>query len=162
MYVRISAFFLTLAFLVSASTSNAQSMDYLRHNKIFNLCSYERECSGCYDCEFQKYTVKIKNLVDKKIKKVSYVYYSEARNKVITKEGVIIGGLIDFKQIGHINMCLPDGKHWAISEIVYDDDSKQAFVVKDRLATFYQEPDECDCNKQPNNYTNPNIGKDNW
>jgi hypothetical protein len=146
-----------IAFLFAAVNAGAQSMDYLRHNKIFNLCSYDRECSGCYDCEFQRYKVRIKNLQDKKIKKVSYVYYSDSRNKIITREATIIGGVIDYKQVGHLMMCLPDGKHWAISEIVYEDDSKNSFVVKDRLSQFIQEPDECDCNKEPNKYPDPNI-----
>ncbi len=140
-------FLLCLSFVCSVKLS-AQSMDYLRHNKTFYLCEYQRDCSGCYDCDMQRFTVKIKNLVDKRIKKVSYVYYLESRNKVVTAEGVIIGGIVDYKQIGFITMCLPNGLNWAISEIVYDDDSKVSFIVKDRLSDFRQEPDECDCNKR--------------
>jgi hypothetical protein len=132
-------------------------MDYLRHNKIFNLCSYERDCSGCYDCDYQRFTVRIKNLQDKKIKKVSYVYYSRSRNRIITKEGSIIGSVIDYNQVGHVIMCLPNKDNWAISEIVYEDDSKYNFVVKDRLTDFIQEPDECECNRKPNEITDPNI-----
>ncbi len=148
MLTRMRLLLLLCAMALGTAKLNAQSIDYLRHNKIFNLCSYKLDCSGCYDCEQQKYTVKIKNLADKKIKKVSYVYYSAPRNKVVTREATIIGTVIDFKQVGFLNMCLPNGIHWAISEIVYEDDSKSTFVVKDRLEDFVQEPDECDCNKR--------------
>ncbi|GAA4468092.1 hypothetical protein GCM10023093_25060 [Nemorincola caseinilytica] len=134
-------------------------MDYLRHKKTFHLCSFELDCSGCYNCHYQKYTVRIKNVVDKKITGVYYTYYSESRNRLVTKEGEIIGGVMDPGQIGHITMCMPNGKHWAISKIVYDDESSQSFVVNDRLDQFVQEPDECDCNKQPNNFPDPNIGR---
>jgi len=140
-------FLLSISFFCLAK-SNAQSIDYLRHNKIFNLCDFERDCSGCYDCDMQKYTVRIKNLVDKKIKKVSYVYFSTARNTIVTKQATIIGSVIDFKQVGVLNLCMPNGLHWAITEIAYDDDSKNSFVVKDRLEDFIQEADECDCNKR--------------
>ncbi len=159
MYTRISAFFLSLFVLVSAHRAAAQSMDYLRHNKIFNLCSFERDCSGCYDCEYQRYTVRIKNLLDKQIKQVSYVYYSDSRNKVITRQATIVGSVIDPDKIGHLIMCMPNGRNWAITELVYEDDTKNNFIVKDRLSQFYQEPDECDCARKPNNYTNPNIGR---
>lgn len=140
-------FSLCISLLCSAKLS-AQTIDYLRHNKIFYLCDYERECSGCYDCDKQKFTVKIKNLVDKKIKKVSYVYFSTPRSVIVTREATIVGSVIDYKQVGFLNLCLPDGIHWAISEIVYEDDTKNSFVVKDRLSDFIQEPDECDCNKR--------------
>lgn len=159
MRTRISVFFFSFIFLLGAVKAGAQSMDYLRHNKVFNLCSYELDCSGCYNCNYQKYTVKVKNLVDKKITGISYTYYSESRNKLVTKQGEIIGGLIEHNHVGHIIMCMPNGKHWAISEITYDDDTKQSFVVKDRLDQFTQEPDECDCNKEPNNFPDPNIGR---
>jgi hypothetical protein len=156
MLTRMRILFLLCLSFSAAGKVNAQSIDYLRHNKIFNLCAFERECSGCYDCDKQKFKVKIKNLVDKKIKSVSYVYFSDAKNKIVTKEGVIIGGVIDYKQVAIINMCLPNGQHWAISEIVYEDDSKTSFVVKDRLDNFIQEPDECDCNARTV-MPNPNI-----
>lgn len=136
---------------------SAQSMDYLRHNKTFNLCSYERECSGCYDCNMQRYNVKVKNLVDKNIKQVTYQYFSETRRKVLTKVAVINNGKIEYNQIGYLTMCLPNGLHWAITEILYEDDSKVTFEVKERLDQFLQEPDECDCNKPKNRYPNPNI-----
>jgi hypothetical protein len=157
MNIRIGlALLLSIAF-ITPSRLSAQSIDYLRHNKIFNLCSYKLECSGCYDCNMQRYTVKVKNLVNKSIKQVSYQYFSETRKRVYTKVGVITGGLIDYNQIGFITMCLPNKLHWAITEIVYDDDSKVTFEVKDRLDLFVQEPDECDCNKPKNRYPNPNI-----
>lgn len=148
MLIRRRLLFLLGLISFIGGSARAQSIDYLRHNKIFNLCSYERECSGCYDCQMQKFDVRIKNLVDKKIKKVSYVYYSSSRNKVLTKDATIVGSVIDHKQVGVLNMCLPNGIHWAISEIVYEDDSKNSFVVKDRLEDFVQEADECDCNKR--------------
>jgi hypothetical protein len=147
--------FMCVSFLFSAK-SNAQTIDYLRHNKTFYLCEYERECSGCYDCDQQKFTVKIKNLVEKQIKSVSYVYFSGPRNAVVTREATIVGSVIDYKQVGFLNVCLPNGIHWAISEIVYEDDSKINFIVKDRLEDFIQEPDECDCNKRTI-MPNPNI-----
>ncbi len=141
----------------SKARLSAQSMDYLRHNKTFNLCSYERECSGCYDCNMQRYKVKVKNLVDKSIKQVSYQYFSETRRKVSTKIAVINNGKIEYNQLGYLTVCLPNGLHWAITEIIYEDDSKVTFEVKDRLDQFVQEADECDCNKPKNRYPNPNI-----
>jgi len=157
MKIRIGLLLLLSGLFFSHTRLGAQSMDYLRHNKTFNLCSYERECSGCYDCNMQRYKVKVKNLVDKSIKQVSYQYFSETRRKVSTKVAVINNGKIEYNQIGYLTMCLPNGLHWAITEIVYEDDSKVTFEVKDRLDQFLQEPDECDCNKPKNRYPNPNI-----
>ena len=156
MHVRMRLLLLLCVSFVLSARAGAQSMDYLRHTKTFYLCDFHRECSGCYDCDRQKFTVKIKNLVDKKIKKVSYVYYSDIHNKIVTKEAVIIGSVIDYKQIGFLNLCLNNDQHWAISEIVYEDDSKVSFVVKDRLDSFIQEADECDCNERTT-LPNPNI-----
>ncbi len=147
---------LTVSFFSSARVS-AQSMDYLRHNKTFNLCSFKLDCSGCYDCNMQRFDVKIKNLVDKSIKQVSYQYFSETRRKVFNKVALINNGKIDYNQIGYLTLCLPNGLHWAITEIVYEDDSKVTFEVKDPLNQFIQEADECDCNKPKNRYPNPNI-----
>lgn len=157
MKIRIGILLLLSGLFFSHTRLGAQSMDYLRHNKTFNLCSYELECSGCYDCNMQRYKVKVKNLVDKSIKQVSYQYFSETRRKVSTKVAVINNGKIEYNQIGYLTMCLPNGLHWAITEIVYEDDSKVTFEVKDRLDQFLQEPDECDCNKPKNRYPNPNI-----
>lgn len=147
---------LLCATILSLPALRAQSIDYLRHNKTFYLCDFEKDCSGCYDCEMQKYTVRIKNRVEKQIKEVSYVYYSAPRNKILTKKATIIGSVIDHNQVGLLNICIPNGLHWAISELVYADDSKISFVVKDRLDEFVQEADECDCNKRTV-MPNPNI-----
>ena len=157
MNIRIGLLLLLSGLFFSHARLSAQSMDYLRHNKTFNLCSYERECSGCYDCNMQRYKVKVKNLVDKSIKQVSYQYFSETRRKVSTKIAVINNGKIDYNQLGYLTLCLPNGLHWAITEIVYEDDSKVSFEVKDRLDQFLQEADECDCNKPKNRFPNPNI-----
>ena len=157
MKIRIGLLLLLSGLFFSHTQLSAQSMDYLRHNKTFNLCSYERECSGCYDCNMQRYKVKVKNLVDKNIKQVTYQYFSETRRKVSTKVAVINNGKIEFNQIGYLTMCLPNGLHWAITEILYEDDSKATFEVKERLDQFLQEADECDCNKPKNRYPNPNI-----
>ncbi len=157
MKIRIGLLLLLSGLFFSHTQLSAQSMDYLRHNKTFNLCSYERECSGCYDCNMQRYNVKVKNLVDKNIKQVTYQYFSETRRKVSTKVAVINNGKIEYNKIGYLTMCLPNGLHWAITEILYEDDSKATFEVKERLDQFLQEPDECDCNKPKNRYPNPNI-----
>lgn len=157
MKIRIGLLLLLSGLFFSHTQLSAQSMDYLRHNKTFNLCSYERECSGCYDCNMQRYKVKVKNLVDKNIMQVTYQYFSETRRKVSTKVAVINNGKIEFNQIGYLTMCLPNGLHWAITEILYEDDSKATFEVKERLDQFLQEADECDCNKPKNRYPNPNI-----
>jgi hypothetical protein len=133
-------------FLLGTSYSFSQDIDYLRHGKLFDLCSYKRECSHCNGCDKQRFLVKINNKEPKSIKKVSYVFYSEVFNKVMTKEAEIKGSRIDAKHLGLLNICVPDGNHWAISEITYNDDSKKTFVVHERLSNFQQEPDECDCN----------------
>ncbi len=133
-------------FFLSFSHSHAQDIDYLRHNKIFYLCSFKKECSECYDCGKQRFRVKIKNNVNKKIKEVHYKFYSEVYNRVLTKEAKVEGNTIDYKQLGLLYICVPVGSHWIISEIVYDDESKNTFTLHDRLETFIQEPDECDCN----------------
>lgn len=156
MLIRSKFLILLCASAISFSSLHAQSMDYLRHNKFFYLCGFERDCSGCYDCEMQKHTVRIKNRADQQIKQVSYVYYSAPRNTVVTKQATIIGSVIDHNQVGVLNICIPNGLHWAISEVVYADDSKVSFVVKDRLDEFIQEADECDCNKRTV-LPNPNI-----
>lgn len=150
MLTRTRIFIIIFLLTGFVSRLQAQSIDYLRHNKTFYLCDYKLDCAGCYDCQMSKFTVKIKNLSEKKIKGVSYVYYSRTFNKVMTKHATMVSTLIDPKQVGVMYMCLPNGKHWAISEIEYDDDSKVSFVVKDRLMDFVQEADECDCNPRTN------------
>jgi hypothetical protein len=146
-------------FLLARPAVHAQELaenDYLRHTKVFYLCGFEKECSACYDCGKQKYWVKIKNRADKKITKVSYVFYSDVFNRVLTKDAKMDGDAIDAGSTGRLFICVPDGKHWAISEIGYSDDTKVKFVVKDRLEKFDQEADECDCNKITS-YPDPNI-----
>ena len=135
-------------FLLCRPVLHAQELqdnDYLRHTKVFCLCSFEKECSGCYDCGKQKFVVKIKNRTDKKIKRISYVFYSDVFNRILNKDAKMDGD-IDPKAIGRLYVCIPNGKHWAISEIEYDDATTSKFVVKDRLDGFEQEPDECECN----------------
>jgi hypothetical protein len=136
-------------FALTATAVRAQDNkenDYLRHRKSFDLCSFHRQCSDCYSCGKQRLQVKIKNNTDKKIKAISYKFYSEVFNKIITKEAQLKGDLIDNQEIGLLYICVPNGDHWAISKIVYTDGSEAKFVVHDRLENFVQEPDECDCN----------------
>jgi len=133
-------------FCIGTSSVRAQSNDYLRHRKIFDLCSFKRECSNCYECGKQRYIVKINNKETKAIKKISYSFYSDVYNKILTKEATIKGDRIDPKQIGIFHICVPMGDHWAITEIVYADESAYKFIVRERMENFLQEPDECDCN----------------
>ena len=135
-------------FLLSFTGVRAQDMDYLRHGKIFNLCGYKKECSQCYECAKRRYIVRILNKENKTIKKVSYKFYSDVYNKIMTKEATVKGDKIEPKQIGLLYVCVPNGDHWAISEIVYTDGTSYSFVVHDRLENFQQEADECDCNDE--------------
>ena len=146
MLSRLKTLLLIPLFLMGNSALHAQAIDYLRHRKAFDLCSYHLECSDCKECGKQRYIVKIKNNVDKKIKSISYVFYSDVYNKILTKQAQLKGDLLDGNEIGLLYVCIPNGTHWAISKIVYTDDSEVSFVVKDRLDNFIQEPDECDCN----------------
>lgn len=146
MLSRFKLLVLAPLFALGTSSAFAQDNDYLRHGKFFDLCSFKKVCFDCFNCSKNKYSVKIKNKVNQKISKISYVFYSEVYNQVLTKEAQIVGGVIDYNQVGFLNICVPDGRHWAISEIVYADGSVQKFIVKDRLERFVQEPDECDCN----------------
>jgi hypothetical protein len=116
--------------------------------KYFHLCSFKRECSNCGSCVAQKYRVKIKNVTDKEITNVSYVYFSDVYQRIISKEAVLEGSQIDGGQTSFLFVCIPDGKHWAISELDYADGTKVLFEVKDPLVHFDQEIDECECNQQ--------------
>lgn len=148
MLSRIKLLLFLPLFLMGKPAVHAQELqdnDYLLHTKVFYLCDFQRECSGCFECTRQKYWVKIKNRAAKKIAKVSYVFYSDVYNHIVTKEAKMEGP-IDPLTTGRLYVCIPDGKHWAISEIVYDDNTSVKYVVKDRLSTFEQEPDECECN----------------
>ncbi len=90
--------------------------------------------------------VKIENRLDKKIKSISYCFYSDVYNKLITKEAKIEGDRIDPHSVGQMHICVPNGLHWTITEVDYTDDSSENFKLGDRLENFNQEPDECDCN----------------
>jgi hypothetical protein len=90
--------------------------------------------------------VKIKNRVDKKIIDIKYVYYSQPYNRVMTKHAKLEGKQLENLSTGRFYVCVPTGRHWAISEIAYDDGSTHSYFLKERLENFYQEPDECDCN----------------
>jgi hypothetical protein len=140
------AFLFLLSILFLTPASNAQSIDYLKHNKIFYLCSFKRECSQCYNCEHGRFLVRLENRLDKKINKISYKYYSEPQNRVVEKVAKIEGKVIDPKHIGLFYICVPEGAHWIVSDIDYTDGTSNIFTLKDRLETFIQEPDECDCN----------------
>ena len=137
--------FITLAMLGSNSVQ-AQSTDYLKHGKIFNLCSYKRQCTKCYTCDKDRFEVKIKNNTTKAITAISVKFYSEVFNRILEKDTKIEADIIRGKQIGHFYMCVPNGQHWIISKITYDDGSTQSFTLADRMEDFMQEPDECDCN----------------
>ncbi len=135
----------TFLFL-SVSASQAGENDFLRHNKFFYICSIKRECTNCFDCGKQRYNVKIQNRLDKKIKSVTYCFYSDVYNKLLTKEAKIEGDRIDPHGIGHFYICVPEGMHWTITEMTYTDGSSETFKLNERLQNFTQEPDECDCN----------------
>ena len=95
------------------------------------------------------YKVKIKNNLDKKIKSVYYQYYSPLYQKVVTKEAVIEGGLVEKQDIGYLFICVKNKLHWAITKIVYEDNNETTFVVDGPLSQYHQEPDECSCNISP-------------
>ena len=137
--------FITMALFCNTSVQ-AQTTDYLKHGKLFNLCSFKKQCTKCYTCDKDRYEVKIKNNTNKTITGVSVKFYSEVFNRILEKDTKIEADMIRGKQIGHFYMCVPDGRHWIISKITYDDGSTQDFTLADRMETFLQEPDECDCN----------------
>jgi hypothetical protein len=145
MLSRLTLLLFVPLFFLSGSSVFAQQTDYLKHGKIFNLCSYKRDCSNCHGCGKQRYIVKLKNNLNKDIKSVSFVFYSDVFNKVLTKDAKIQGDVIKALGVGQLYVCIPEGEHWAISQIIYEDDSANNFVVNERLRYFIQEPDECDC-----------------
>ncbi len=120
--------------------------DFLRHTKFFYICSFKRECTNCNSCSKQRYQVKIQNRLDKKIKSISYAFYSDVYNEILTKEAKILGDRIDPRAIGLFYICVPDGRHWTITKIEYTDDTSENFKLNERMENFIQEPDECDCN----------------
>jgi len=146
MLSKLKLLLLLPAMLLGRQTVNAQDHDYLKHGKIFCICSIKKDCAHCYDCEQQRYKVKIDNHADKQIKSISYSYYSEAYNKVMEKEAKVQGGHIDHHETGYLYVCVSHGQHWIISKITYADESVVNFKLHERLENFTQEPDECDCN----------------
>jgi len=139
-------FLLLVCLFLLGPAVHAQDMDYLKHRKVFDLCSMKRQCFDCNSCGEERYLVKIKNSADRKITQVFYKFYSQPFNRILEKEAKIEGNKIDAKQTGLLYVCVLDGRHWIISRIVYDDGSSQSFIVHERLENFLQEPDECDCN----------------
>jgi len=131
---------------ISMAGLRAQSQDYLKHRKVFDVCSIKKQCRECYTCEQQRYVVKIKNNEDKKITSVSYKFYSTVFNSTIEKDAKIEGNLILPQEVGYLYVCAPSGDHWIISNIIYEDGSSEAFSLKDPLAEFLQDADDCDCN----------------
>jgi hypothetical protein len=150
MTVRLRSLFVLVFTVLFSSASYAQNepMDYLRHMKYFNLCSMKKECSNCYSCSAQKVRLKIKNMSDKEVTHITYTYYSDVYKHLMVKEALLEGYQIDGNQTGFVYVCVPDSKHWAISELVYADGSNVRFEVKDDIRYFLQEADECDCNPQ--------------
>lgn len=139
---------LVLIITIGSSSLRAQDMDYLKHRKVFDICSMKKQCRACYTCEQNRYVVKIRNSSDKQIKNVWYSFYSPVFNKVIEKEAKIQGDKIVAKTTGLVYVCVADGRHWIFSKIVYADESTVNFVLHDRMETYLQEPDECECNDQ--------------
>lgn len=146
MLSRFSVFLLVSVLLFGNSASYAGDNDYLRHTKIFYLCSFHKECTDCNNCNKDRFLVKIQNRMDKKIKTVTYSFYSTVFNKILTKDAKIEGDRIDPQAIGRLYICVPEGLHWVISGITYTDGSTETFTLHDRMENFIQEPDECDCN----------------
>ncbi len=127
--------------------THAQDKDYLKHGKDFCLCTYKRVCYDCWECSKDRYELKFHNKSDKKVKKISYMFYSEVYNKILEKDAKIQGNVIDRNHIALVYICLPQGEHWIISEVEYTDGTKNTYRIKERMENFIQEPDECDCNE---------------
>ena len=132
--------------LLGSLCAKGEDLNYNLHKKYFDLCSYKKECENCESCNREMYKVKIKNKSDKKIKSIFYQYYSPVYQKDITKEAVLQGDQVEKNDIGFLFICVRNGVHWAITKLVYDDDSSVSFVVDSPLRTWEQEPDECPCN----------------
>ena len=143
---RFCALLIASIFLFNTPALHAQETDYMKHGKIFCLCSFKKTCSECYECDKNRYQVKIENHVNKQIKKVHYQYYSDVFNRIMEKEAKIEGKIIDPRITGLMHICVPHGQHWIISRITYEDGSENKFILRERFETFKQEPDECDCN----------------
>ncbi len=143
---RLSTLLFIPIFLLCSLFASGEDYSYNIHKKYFNLCSYKKECVGCESCPREMYKVKIKNVTDKKIKNIYYQYYSPLYQKVMTKEAVIEGDRVEKNDIGYLFICVKNNLHWAISKIVYEDNSDVSFVVDGPLRSYHQEPDECPCN----------------
>jgi hypothetical protein len=148
MQFRFRLLFVVVFIITGFARANAQDVDYLKHKKLFCLCSIKRECFHCYACEKERYQLKIENRADKKITKIFYKFYSPVFNCVLEKVAKIQGGVIDPKQTGLLHICVVDGRYWIISKIVYDDETEATLTLHDRIESFPQEADECDCNPE--------------
>ena len=146
MLSRLRFFLFVTLILWGAVATRAQDNDYLKHGKIFCLCSFKLECSYCRECNNERYAVKLNNNLDKKITDVFYTYYSEPYNKIMEKEGKMETDEIQGGQTGIVHICVPNGRNWIISKIVYADGTSNKFVLHDRMENFHQDADECDCN----------------
>jgi hypothetical protein len=146
MLLRLRFLLFVPLFILSGIAVHAQDNDYLKHGKVFCLCSFHLDCSYCKDCNNERYAVKINNNLDKKITRVFYTYYSEPYNQIFEKEGKMETDEIQGRQTGIVHICVPNGLNWIISKIVYADGSTNAFTLHERMENFHQDPDECDCN----------------
>jgi hypothetical protein len=140
---------LLLVVLLSFGSVRAQDVSYFAHKKYFYLCAYKKECSYCESCTKDVFKVRIKNNTDKRIKNVYYQFYSPLHSRTITNDAVIQGDMIEGQAIANIFICVKGPLHWAISKIVYTDDTEVSFVVDEPMKNFIQEPDECSCNLTP-------------
>lgn len=146
---RFTRLLLVPVFLFCSISLFAGENDYVNHKKYFYLCSITKDCFYCESCAKEMYKIKIRNNADKRIKSVYYQYYSPLYQKVITKEAVIEGDQIDNQNTGILYVCVTNRFHWAISKIVYEDNSDANFLVDVPLRKYHQEPDECNCNIGP-------------
>ncbi len=136
-------------FLSFAANINAADNNYFLHTKFFYLCSIKKECFSCESCTKELYQLKIRNNTNKNIKSVYYQYYSPLYDKVISREAVIEGDEVGKQNFGTLTICVQHRLHWAISKIVFDDNSTETFLVDGPLKKYHQEADECDCNTTP-------------
>ncbi len=146
---RLSLFLIVPLFLLCSSTLFGADNNYFQHKKFFYLCTITKECFGCESCTKEMYKVKIRNNADKRIKSIYYQYYSPLYEKVVTREAVVEGDLVEKQNFGTLFICVNNRFHWVISKIVYEDDSFENFLVDGPLKKYHQEPDECDCNTTP-------------
>lgn len=149
MSVRFALLLLICISLFGAPAATAGDHNYFQHKKIFHLCKIQKECFYCESCSKEMYKLKIKNVTDKKVKSVYYQFWSPLYKKVITREAVIEGDLIDKQNIGYLFICVDNRYHWTISKIVYEDNTDETFLVEGPLKKFHQDADECDCNLTP-------------